>query len=111
MITACWLLPPRGPHPFPGRDLTPHPFHPQVPLDERIIFSGNLFQYQEDNKKWRNRFSLVPHNYGLVLYDNKVVSEAPAATRSGPQSSWSIFPVPRVLLQSSVPLPQVILTT
>ncbi|KAF0878853.1 NIBL1 protein, partial [Crocuta crocuta] len=37
----------------------------KVPLDERIIFSGNLFQYQEDSKKWRNRFSLVPHNYGL----------------------------------------------
>lgn len=50
------------------------PSCPQVPLDERIIFSGNLFQYQEDNKKWRNRFSLVPHNYGLVLYENKVVS-------------------------------------
>ncbi|XP_023605200.1 uncharacterized protein LOC102439541, partial [Myotis lucifugus] len=46
-----------------------------VPLDERIIFSGNLFQYQEDNKKWRNRFSLVPHNYGLVLYENKVAYE------------------------------------
>lgn len=42
-------------------------------MDERIIFSGNLFQYQEDSKKWRNRFSLVPHNYGLVLYENKVV--------------------------------------
>ncbi|VFV42982.1 Hypothetical predicted protein, partial [Lynx pardinus] len=24
--------------------------YPKVPLDERIIFSGNLFQYQEDNK-------------------------------------------------------------
>lgn len=55
-----------------GASLPPGP--PQVPLDERIIFSGNLFQYQEDNKKWRNRFSLVPHNYGLVLYENKVVS-------------------------------------
>ncbi|XP_010855271.1 PREDICTED: niban-like protein 1 [Bison bison bison] len=47
----------------------------KVPLEERIIFSGNLFQYQEDNKKWRNRFSLVPHNYGLVLYENKVAYE------------------------------------
>lgn len=54
---------------------------PQVPLDERIIFSGNLFQYQEDNKKWRNRFSLVPHNYGLVLYENKVVSAAGFCSR------------------------------
>ena len=51
----------------------PAPRRPQVPLEERSIFSGNLFQYQEDNKKWRNRFSLVPHNYGLVLYENKVV--------------------------------------
>ncbi|XP_054997261.1 protein Niban 2 [Sorex araneus] len=47
----------------------------KVPLEERIIFSGNLFQYQEDNKKWRNRFSLVPHNYGLILYENKVAYE------------------------------------
>lgn len=51
--------------------------HPQVPLEERVIFSGNLFQYQEDSKKWRNRFSLVPHNYGLVLYENKVVRPHP----------------------------------
>uniref|UniRef100_A0A7N4PLY5 Niban apoptosis regulator 2 n=1 Tax=Sarcophilus harrisii TaxID=9305 RepID=A0A7N4PLY5_SARHA len=47
----------------------------KVPLDERVIFSGNLFQYLEDSKKWRNRFSLVPHNYGLVLYENKAAYE------------------------------------
>uniref|UniRef100_K7FQH7 Niban apoptosis regulator 2 n=1 Tax=Pelodiscus sinensis TaxID=13735 RepID=K7FQH7_PELSI len=35
-----------------------------------IILSGNLFQYVEENKKWRNRFCVVPHNYGLVLYEN-----------------------------------------
>ncbi|XP_028918800.1 protein Niban 2 isoform X2 [Ornithorhynchus anatinus] len=44
----------------------------KVPLEERIIFSGNLFQYMEENKKWRNRFSVVPHNYGLMLYENKM---------------------------------------
>ncbi|XP_036892350.1 protein Niban 2 [Sturnira hondurensis] len=54
----------------------------KVPLDERIIFSGNLFQYQEDSKKWRNRFSLVPHNYGLVLYENKVAYERQVPPRS-----------------------------
>lgn len=54
----------------------------KVPLDERIIFSGNLFQYQEDNKKWRNRFSLVPHNYGLVLYENKVAYERQVPPRA-----------------------------
>lgn len=59
-----------------------------MPLEERIIFSGNLFQYQEDNKKWRNRFSLVPHNYGLVLYENKVV-RPPARPHGASSSSWA----------------------
>ncbi|KAH0615535.1 hypothetical protein JD844_004918, partial [Phrynosoma platyrhinos] len=51
----------------------PQLLHRKVPLEERTIFSGNVFQYLEENKKWRNRFSLVPHNYGLVLYENKLV--------------------------------------
>ena len=55
-----------------------------MPLEERIIFSGNLFQYQEENKKWRNRFSLVPHNYGLVLYENKVVRCPPGLPGPAP---------------------------
>lgn len=46
----------------------------QVPLEDHVIYSGNLFQYIEENKKWRNRFCVVPHNYGLVLYENKLVS-------------------------------------
>ncbi|KAJ6654565.1 hypothetical protein lerEdw1_006718, partial [Lerista edwardsae] len=46
-----------------------------IPLEDRTIFSGNLFQYMEENKKWRNRFSIVPHNYGLVLYENKLAYE------------------------------------
>ncbi|XP_058528505.1 protein Niban 2 [Ochotona princeps] len=54
----------------------------KVPLEERVIFSGNLFQYQEDSKKWRNRFSLVPHNYGLVLYENKVAYERQVPPRA-----------------------------
>uniref|UniRef100_A0ABM5F6Z7 Protein Niban 2 n=1 Tax=Pogona vitticeps TaxID=103695 RepID=A0ABM5F6Z7_9SAUR len=49
--------------------------HRKVPLEDRTIFSGNLFQYLEENKKWRNRFSIVPHNYGLVLYENKLAYE------------------------------------
>ncbi|XP_063172424.1 protein Niban 2 [Candoia aspera] len=49
--------------------------HRKVPLEDRTIFSGNLFQYIEENKKWRNRFSIVPHNYGLVLYENKLAYE------------------------------------
>uniref|UniRef100_T1DM70 Niban-like protein 1-like protein n=1 Tax=Crotalus horridus TaxID=35024 RepID=T1DM70_CROHD len=49
--------------------------HRKVPLEDRIIFSGNLFQYIEENKKWRNRFSVVPLNYGVVLYENKLAYE------------------------------------
>lgn len=75
-----------------SRASLPTPSLPQVPLDERIIFSGNLFQYQEDNKKWRNRFSLVPHNYGLVLYENKVVRPHPGSSRAQP---GPCFPPPR----------------
>lgn len=72
---------------------------PQVPLDERIIFSGNLFQYQEDNKKWRNRFSLVPHNYGLVLYENKVVRPPlpPLGARALTETRLLLQPQPGLL--------------
>ncbi|NXH14063.1 NIBL1 protein, partial [Bucco capensis] len=49
--------------------------HRKVPLEDHVIYSGNLFQYIEENKKWRNRFCLVPHNYGLVLYENKLAYE------------------------------------
>ncbi|XP_061867497.1 protein Niban 2 [Colius striatus] len=49
--------------------------HRKVPLEDHVIFSGNLFQYIEENKKWRNRFCVVPHNYGLVLYENKLAYE------------------------------------
>lgn len=62
---------------LPPSLLTPcHPLcvsSPQVPLEDHVIYSGNLFQYIEENKKWRNRFCVVPHNYGLVLYENKLV--------------------------------------
>ncbi|XP_063000844.1 protein Niban 2 [Elgaria multicarinata webbii] len=55
--------------------LQPQLLHRKVPLEDRTIFSGNLFQYLEENKKWRNRYSIVPHNYGLVLYENKLAFE------------------------------------
>ncbi|PKU27651.1 niban-like protein 1 [Limosa lapponica baueri] len=47
----------------------------EVPFEDHVIYSGNLFQYIEENKKWRNRFCVVPHNYGLVLYENKLAYE------------------------------------
>lgn len=76
-----------------------------MPLDERIIFSGNLFQYQEDSKKWRNRFSLVPHNYGLVLYENKVVRLPPhlASVPGTEPPARSSSPSPRPLPSLSCP--------
>lgn len=64
---------------YPGAPSLPPLCHPprvsspQVPLEDHVIYSGNLFQYIEENKKWRNRFCVVPHNYGLVLYENKLV--------------------------------------
>ncbi|XP_078498129.1 protein Niban 2 [Lissotriton helveticus] len=57
--------------------------HRKTPHEDRIIFSGNLFQYLEDNKKWRNRFCLVPHYYGVVLYENKIAYERGLQPRSG----------------------------
>ncbi|XP_063031104.1 protein Niban 2 isoform X1 [Melospiza melodia melodia] len=49
--------------------------HRKVPLEDHVIYSGNIFQYIEESKKWRNRFCVVPHNYGLVLYENKLAYE------------------------------------
>lgn len=43
--------------------------------EEKTIFSGNLFQYLEENKKWRNRFFLIPDNYSAVCYETKVAYE------------------------------------
>ncbi|NXW21793.1 NIBL1 protein, partial [Circaetus pectoralis] len=55
--------------------------HRKVPLEDHVIYSGNLFQYIEENKKWRNRFCMVPHNYGLVLYENKLAYERDLSPR------------------------------
>ncbi|KAM3911918.1 protein Niban 2 [Leptodactylus fuscus] len=57
--------------------------HRKVPLKDRVIFSGNLFQFLDDTKKWRNRFCLVPHHYGPVLYENKIAYERGLQPRAG----------------------------
>ncbi|KAM7369292.1 hypothetical protein PAMP_013571 [Pampus punctatissimus] len=41
----------------------------------RSIFSGNLFQYLEENRKWRNRFVSVPNSYTISLYESKAACE------------------------------------
>ncbi|NXR20552.1 NIBL1 protein, partial [Cinclus mexicanus] len=55
--------------------------HRKVPLEDHVIYSGNIFQYIEESKKWRNRFCVVPHNYGLVLYENKLAYERELSPR------------------------------
>ncbi|KAG9477844.1 hypothetical protein GDO78_013038 [Eleutherodactylus coqui] len=57
--------------------------HRKLPLKDRVIFSGNLFQYLDDTKKWRNRFCLVPHHYGPVLYENELAYERGLQPRAG----------------------------
>ncbi|KAK1884314.1 Protein Niban 2 [Dissostichus eleginoides] len=45
--------------------------HRKDPLAGRSIFSGSLFQYQEESRKWRNRFVSVPDSYIIGLYESK----------------------------------------
>ncbi|KAK9974950.1 hypothetical protein ABG768_023014 [Culter alburnus] len=49
----------------------PQLLHRKVPLKNKSIFSGGLFQYLEENKKWRNRFLFIPDSYNINYYENK----------------------------------------
>ncbi|KAF7655060.1 hypothetical protein LDENG_00061530, partial [Lucifuga dentata] len=49
----------------------PQLLHRKISLENKSIFSGSLFQYLEENKKWRNRFLFVPDSYNINYYDNK----------------------------------------
>ncbi|KAG1958764.1 protein Niban 2b [Pimephales promelas] len=49
----------------------PQLLHRKVPLKNKSIFSGPLFQYLEENKKWRNRFLFIPDSYNINYYENK----------------------------------------
>ncbi|KAM6986171.1 protein Niban 2a [Aplochiton taeniatus] len=49
--------------------------HRKDPLEDRAIFSGSLFQYQEETKKWRNRYVHVPHTYIISLYESKAAHD------------------------------------
>nr|XP_046230708.1 protein Niban 2a [Scatophagus argus]XP_046230709.1 protein Niban 2a [Scatophagus argus] len=49
--------------------------HRKDPLAGRSIFSGSLFQYLEENRKWRNRFVSVPNSYTINLYESKTAHE------------------------------------
>ncbi|KAK5851729.1 hypothetical protein PBY51_023260 [Eleginops maclovinus] len=45
--------------------------HRKDPLAGHSIFSGSLYQYQEESRKWRNRFVSVPNSYIVGLYESK----------------------------------------
>uniref|UniRef100_A0A669E269 Niban apoptosis regulator 2b n=1 Tax=Oreochromis niloticus TaxID=8128 RepID=A0A669E269_ORENI len=56
-----------------GATLQPQLLHRKVknPLKNKAIFSGSLFQYLEENKKWRNHFLFIPDSHDIKYYDNK----------------------------------------
>uniref|UniRef100_A0A672HIR4 Niban-like protein 1 n=1 Tax=Salarias fasciatus TaxID=181472 RepID=A0A672HIR4_SALFA len=58
-----------------GGGTQPQLLHRKDPLAGRTIFSGNLFQYLEENRKWRNRFVNVPNSYAIHLYETRTAHE------------------------------------
>ncbi|XP_066569355.1 protein Niban 2a [Amia ocellicauda] len=53
----------------------PQLLHRKVPLEDKSIFSGLLFQFLEENKKWRNRFFFVPDSYVITYYETRLAYE------------------------------------
>ncbi|XP_065100183.1 protein Niban 2a [Paramisgurnus dabryanus] len=45
--------------------------HRKDPLKNKSIFSGGLFHYLEESKKWRSRFLYVGDTYNISLYESK----------------------------------------
>nr|XP_055035487.1 protein Niban 2a [Misgurnus anguillicaudatus] len=58
--------------------------HRKDPLKNKSIFSGGLFNYLEESKKWRSRFLYVGDTYNISLYESK------AAYDRGIQSKGTI---------------------
>ncbi|KAL0965384.1 hypothetical protein UPYG_G00280590 [Umbra pygmaea] len=56
--------------------------HRKDPLEDRSIFSGSLFQYLEETRKWRNRFVFVANTYNICLYESKMAHERGLHTKS-----------------------------
>lgn len=54
-----------------GATLQPQLLHRKISLENKAIFSGSLFQYLEENKKWRNHFLFIPDSHDIKYYDNK----------------------------------------
>ncbi|XP_034064245.1 protein Niban 2b [Gymnodraco acuticeps] len=58
-----------------GAGPQPQLLHRKIPLENKSIFSGSLFHYLEENKKWRNHFVFVPDSYNLNYYDSKAAHD------------------------------------
>ncbi|CAN9512745.1 unnamed protein product [Ophioblennius macclurei] len=53
----------------------PQLLHRKVPLENKSIFSGSLFQFLDENKKLRNRFVFIPDSYNINYYENKAAHD------------------------------------
>ncbi|TRY57680.1 hypothetical protein DNTS_025906 [Danionella cerebrum] len=49
--------------------------HRKDPLKNKSIFSGALFQYLEESKKWRSRFLYVGDSYNISLHESKAACD------------------------------------
>ncbi|XP_056301980.1 protein Niban 2a [Danio aesculapii] len=49
--------------------------HRKDPLKNKSIFSGGLFQYLEESKKWRSRFLYVGDSYNISLHESKAAHD------------------------------------
>ncbi|XP_026102353.1 niban-like protein 1 [Carassius auratus] len=49
--------------------------HRKEPLKNKSIFSGSLFQYLEESKKWRSRFLYVGDSYNISLFESKAAHD------------------------------------
>uniref|UniRef100_A0A3P9LT19 Niban apoptosis regulator 2a n=1 Tax=Oryzias latipes TaxID=8090 RepID=A0A3P9LT19_ORYLA len=49
--------------------------HRKDPLAGHCIFSGSLYQYLEETRKWRGRFVSVTNSYTLSLYDSQAAHD------------------------------------
>lgn len=64
-----------------------------MPLKNKSIFSGDLFQYLEENKKWRNRFLFIPDSYNINYYENKQVMSV--INQNAKNLNWLIIVHPK----------------
>ncbi|TSK72072.1 Niban-like protein 1 [Bagarius yarrelli] len=58
-----------------GGNMQTQLLHRKDPLQDKAIFSGDLFQYLDENKKWRNRFIYVANSYNISFYDSRLACE------------------------------------